>query len=378
MSAVGGVGAGGSVSAAAGRDRRAMLALEDGRVFHGTRFGAEGTRDGEVVFNTSMTGYQEIITDPSYKGQLVCMTYPLIGNYGINDEDPESAGPQTEGFIIKELSPIVSNWRATGDLSTYLRAAGVIGIEGIDTRALTRHIRRAGTLKAILTTEDMSEADAVALADRSPGLMGRDLVAAVTCAAPYAWNTEGAYHVVAVDCGIKTNILRLLAARGCRVTVVPASTPAADILALGPDGLFLSNGPGDPDGPVYLIEAVRELVGALPVFGICLGQQITALAAGGECYKLKFGHHGGNHPVKDLASGAVAITSQNHGFAVRLDSLPGDYRLTQVNLNDGTVEGIEHRELPVYAIQYHPEAAPGPHDARPLFDRFIADMAEAR
>ncbi len=378
MSAVGGVGAGGSVSAAAGRDRRAMLALEDGRVFHGTRFGAEGTRDGEVVFNTSMTGYQEIITDPSYKGQLVCMTYPLIGNYGINDEDPESAGPQTEGFIIKELSPIVSNWRATGDLSTYLRAAGVIGIEGIDTRALTRHIRRAGTLKAILTTEDMSEADAVALADRSPGLMGRDLVAAVTCAAPYAWNTEGAYHVVAVDCGIKTNILRLLAARGCRVTVVPASTPAADILALGPDGLFLSNGPGDPDGPVYLIQAVRELVGALPVFGICLGQQITALAAGGECYKLKFGHHGGNHPVKDLASGAVAITSQNHGFAVRLDSLPGDYRLTQVNLNDGTVEGIEHRELPVYAIQYHPEAAPGPHDARPLFDRFIADMAEAR
>ena len=378
MSAVGGVGAGGSVSAAAGRDRRAMLALEDGRVFHGTRFGAEGTRDGEVVFNTSMTGYQEIITDPSYKGQLVCMTYPLIGNYGINDEDPESAGPQTEGFIIKELSPIVSNWRATGDLSTYLRAAGVIGIEGIDTRALTRHIRRAGTLKAILTTEDMSEADAVALADRSPGLMGRDLVAAVTCAAPYAWNTEGAYHVVAVDCGIKTNILRLLAARGCRVTVVPASTPAADILALGPDGLFLSNGPGDPDGPVYLIQAVRELVGALPVFGICLGQQITALAAGGECYKLKFGHHGGNHPVKDLASGAVAITSQNHGFAVRLDSLPGDYRLTQVNLNDGTVEGIEHRELPVYAIQYHPEAAPGPHDARPLFDRFIADMAETR
>ena len=376
MSAVGGV------SAAAGRDRRAMLALEDGRVFHGTRFGAEGTRDGEVVFNTSMTGYQEIITDPSYKGQLVCMTYPLIGNYGINDEDSESSGPQAEGFIIKELSPIVSNWRATGDLSAYLEAAGVIGIEGIDTRAVTRHIRRAGTLKAILTTEDMSEADAVALADRSPGLVGRDLVAAVTCAAPYAYNTggntEGAYHVVAIDCGIKTNILRLLAARGCRVSVVPASTPAADILALGPDGLFLSNGPGDPDGPVYLIQAVRELVGALPVFGICLGQQITALAAGGECYKLKFGHHGGNHPVKDLASGTVAITSQNHGFAVRLDSLPGDYRLTQVNLNDDTVEGIEHRELPVYAIQYHPEAAPGPHDARPLFDRFIADMAEHR
>ena len=375
MNAVSGVSAVGSVTAAG---RRAMLALEDGRVFHGTRFGAEGTRDGEVVFNTSMTGYQEIITDPSYKGQLVCMTYPLIGNYGINDEDPESAGPQAEGFIIKELSPIVSNWRATGDLSAYLEAAGVIGIEGIDTRALTRHIRRAGALKAILTTEDMSEADAVALADRSPGLVGRDLVAAVTCAEPYAYSTEGAYHVVAIDCGIKTNILRLLAARGCRVTVVPASTPAADILALGPDGLFLSNGPGDPDGPVYLIQAVRELIGALPVFGICLGQQITALAAGGECYKLKFGHHGGNHPVKDLDTGAVAITSQNHGFCVRLDSLPDDYRLTQVNLNDDTVEGIEHRELPVYAIQYHPEAAPGPHDARPLFDRFIADMAKAR
>lgn len=374
----------GGVSVAAGRDRaslaarRAMLALEDGRVFHGTRFGAEGTRDGEVVFNTSMTGYQEIVTDPSYKGQLVCMTYPLIGNYGINDEDPESAGPQAEGFIIKELSPIVSNWRATGDLSTYLEAAGVIGIEGIDTRALTRHIRRAGTLKAILTTEDMSEAEAVTLADGSPGMVGRDLVAAVTCAEPYAYSTEGAHHVVAIDCGIKTSILRLLATRGCRVTVVPASTPAADILALGPDGLFLSNGPGDPDGPVYLIEAVRELIDSLPVFGICLGQQITALAAGGECYKLKFGHHGGNHPVKDLASGSVAITSQNHGFAVRLESLPDDYRLTQVNLNDDTVEGIEHRELPVYAIQYHPEAAPGPHDARPLFDRFIADMAEAR
>lgn len=363
--------------AAGSANRRAMLALEDGRVFHGTRFGAEGTRDGEVVFNTSMTGYQEIITDPSYKGQIVCMTYPLIGNYGVNEEDPESAGPQAEGLVIKELSPVVSNWRATGDLSAYLQAAGVIGIEGIDTRALTRHIRRAGALKAVLTTEDLSEADAAALADRSPGLIGRDLVAAVTCAEPYVYSTQGAHHVVAVDCGIKTNILRLLAARGCRVTVVPASTPAADILALGPDGLFLSNGPGDPDGPVYLIDAVRELIGALPVFGICLGQQITALSAGGECYKLKFGHHGGNHPVKDLATGSVAITSQNHGFAVRLDSLPADYRLTQVNLNDDTVEGIEHRDLPVYAIQYHPEAAPGPHDARPLFDRFIADMAQA-
>ena len=359
------------------RDQQAMLALEDGRVFHGTSFGAEGTCDGEVVFNTSMTGYQEIVTDPSYKGQLICMTYPLIGNYGINEEDPESAGPQAEGFIIKELSPVVSNWLATGNLSDYLKAAGVIGIEGIDTRSLTRHIRQAGALKAILTTEDMSEADAVALADRSPGLVGRDLVAAVTCEEPYVYNMEGTYHVVAVDCGIKTNILRLLANRACRVTVVPASTTAADILALGPDGLFLSNGPGDPDGPVYLVDMVRQLIGSLPIFGICLGQQITALAAGSECYKLKFGHHGSNHPVKDLASGAVAITSQNHGFAVRSDSLPTDYKMTQVNLNDDTVEGIEHRELPVYAIQYHPEAAPGPHDARPLFDRFIADMAKA-
>jgi carbamoyl-phosphate synthase small subunit len=223
----------------------------------------------------------------------------------------------------------------------------------------------------------MSEADAVALADRSPGLVGRDLVAAVTCEEPYVYNMEGTYHVVAVDCGIKTNILRLLANRACRVTVVPASATAADILALGPDGLFLSNGPGDPDGPVYLVDMVRQLIGSLPIFGICLGQQITALAAGSECYKLKFGHHGSNHPVKDLASGAVAITSQNHGFAVRSDSLPADYKMTQVNLNDDTVEGIEHRELPVYAIQYHPEAAPGPHDARPLFDRFIADMAKA-
>lgn len=365
------------MSPAGGAGRRAMLALEDGRVFHGAGFGAEGTCDGEVVFNTSMTGYQEIITDPSYKGQIVCMTYPLIGNYGVNGDDPESAGPQAEGLVIKELSPIVSNWRATGDLAAYLQAAGVIGMEGIDTRALTRHIRRAGALKAVLTTEDMSEADAAALAERSPGLIGRDLVAAVTCAEPYVYSAEGEWHVVAVDCGIKTNILRLLAARGCRVTVAPASTTAAGILALGPDGLFLSNGPGDPDGPVYLIEAVRELLGALPTFGICLGQQITALAAGGQCYKLKFGHHGANHPVKDLATGSVAITSQNHGFAVRLDSLPADYRQTQVNLNDGTVEGIEHRSLPVYAIQYHPEAAPGPHDARPLFDRFIVDMAAA-
>lgn len=356
----------------------ALLALEDGRVFHGTRFGAAGTRGGEVVFNTSMTGYQEIVTDPSYKGQMVCLTYPLIGNYGINEEDSESAGPQAEGLIIRELSPIASNWRATGDLSTYLESAGMIGIEGIDTRALAKHIRQAGALKATLTTEDMSEEDAVALAERSPGLVGRDLVAAVTCAVPYAYNTEGRYHVVAIDCGIKTNILRLLAARGCRVTVVPASTSSHEILALSPDGLFLSNGPGDPDAPVYLIEAVRELLNFLPVFGICLGLEIAALAAGGECYKLKFGHHGANHPVKDLSSGAVAITSQNHGFAVRSETLPSDYRLTQINLNDDTVEGIEHRELPIYAIQYHPEAAPGPHDAWPLFDRFLIDMKGPR
>lgn len=357
--------------------RRAMLALEDGRVFHGTHFGAAGTREGEVVFNTSMTGYQEIITDPSYKGQLICMTYPLIGNYGINEEDPESTGPQAEGLIIKELSPIVSSWRATGGLSSYLEESGVIGIENIDTRALTRHIRQAGALKAVLTSEDFSEADAVALADHSPGLVGRDLVAKVTCADPYVYSTEGKFHVVAVDCGIKTNILRLLKACGCRVTVVPASISSRDILSLSPDGLFLSNGPGDPDGPVYLVETVRELLEELPVFGICLGQQIVALAAGGECYKLKFGHHGANHPVKDLTSGTVAITSQNHGFAVQQETLPDDYRPTQINLNDSTIEGIEHRRLPVYAIQYHPEAAPGPHDAQGLFDRFVADMARA-
>lgn len=359
-------------------NRRAMLALEDGRVFHGTHFGAIGTCSGEVVFNTSMTGYQEIITDPSYKGQLVCMTYPLIGNYGINTEDSESAGPQVEGLIIKELSPIVSNWRASGDLSTYLEAAGVVGIEGIDTRALTKHIRQAGAMKAVLTSEDLSETDAVGLADRSPGLIGRDLVASVTCLESYVYNMEGEFHVVAVDCGIKTNILRLLAARGCRVTVVPASASSHEILSLSPNGLFLSNGPGDPNGPTYLVNVVRELLEKLPVFGICLGQQIMALAAGGECYKLKFGHHGANHPVKDLSSGTVAITSQNHGFAVRMETLPNSYELTQVNLNDDTVEGIQNRELPVYAIQYHPEAAPGPHDAQGLFDRFLDYMAVAR
>ncbi|MBW1823115.1 MAG: glutamine-hydrolyzing carbamoyl-phosphate synthase small subunit [Deltaproteobacteria bacterium] len=364
---------------------KALLALEDGRVFRGTSFGAPGERAGEVVFNTSMTGYQEILTDPSYKGQIVTMTYPLIGNYGVNEEDLESSGPKVEGFVIKEASGIVSNWRSRKGLPEYLKEHNILGIEGIDTRALTKHIRTAGAMKAVLSTECLDEAVLIKKAKDSPGLIGRDLVKEVTCQKPYQWGkkektekqkndakAKGSFKVVAIDCGMKTNIVRMLDAAGCEVTVVPAHCRAEEILNLNADGILLSNGPGDPAAVTNVIETVQTLIGKLPIFGICLGHQILGLALGGKTYKLKFGHRGGNQPVKDLATGKVSITSQNHGFCVELETLNKDeIELTHINLNDHTLEGMRHKKHPIFSVQYHPEASPGPHDAVYLFEEFI-------
>ena len=367
--------------------RAALLALADGRVFRGEALGAPGVGRGEVVFNTSMTGYQEILTDPSYRGQMVCMTYPLIGNYGINSEDVESRRPWVAGFIVKEACPYPSSWRSRISLDDYLREHGIVGIQGIDTRALTRHLRDQGAQEGIISTE---EPDAARLAERAralPGLIGRDLVSEVSVEQPHAW-TEGPwdlvrgytspptarFKVIAFDSGIKQNILRCLAGIGCDVEVVPADTGAAAVLERKPHGIFLSNGPGDPEAVPYLIETVRGLAGKAPIFGICLGNQILGLALGGSTYKLKFGHHGGNHPVRDLETGRVEITSQNHGFAVDPRSIEQLGLVeTHVNLNDGTSEGMRHRELPIFSVQYHPEASPGPHDAHYLFRRF-ADL----
>ncbi len=367
--------------------RAALLALADGRVFRGEALGAPGVGRGEVVFNTSMTGYQEILTDPSYRGQMVCMTYPLIGNYGINPEDVESRRPWVAGFIVKEACPYPSSWRSRISLDDYLREHGIVGIQGIDTRALTRHLRDQGAQEGIISTE---EPDAARLAERAralPGLIGRDLVSEVSVEQPHAW-TEGPwdlvrgytsppaarFKVIAFDSGIKQNILRCLAGIGCDVEVVPADTGAAAVLERKPHGIFLSNGPGDPEAVPYLIETVRGLAGKAPIFGICLGNQILGLALGGSTYKLKFGHHGGNHPVRDLETGRVEITSQNHGFAVDPRSIEQLGLVeTHVNLNDGTSEGMRHRELPIFSVQYHPEASPGPHDAHYLFRRF-ADL----
>lgn len=356
-------------------EMEALLALEDGKVFRGRSFGASGERAGEIVFNTSMTGYQEILTDPSYKGQIVTMTYPLMGNYGINEEDLESSKPKVEGFVVKEASRMTSNWRSLKGLGDYLKEYNIPGIEGIDTRALTKHIRTAGAMRAVISTERLDEKTLVKKAQDSPGLIGRDLVKEVTCQRPYQWNegVEGKRDltVVAIDYGIKTNILRMLGKAGCNVTVVPAHTRAEEIITLNAHGILLSNGPGDPAAVPYAVETVRELIGKLPIFGICLGHQILGLAFGGGTYKLKFGHRGGNQPVKDLATGKVSITSQNHGFCVDMESLPKDeIELTHINLNDQTLEGMRNKKYPVFSVQYHPEASPGPHDASYLFDEF--------
>ena len=361
---------------------KAFLCLEDGFVLEGESIGAAGEAFGEVVFNTSMTGYQEILTDPSYKGQMVTMTYPHIGNYGVNRDDVESKRPFVEGFIVKELSSIPSNFRAEASLESYLQQHGIVGIQGVDTRALTRHLRTEGAKQGIISTVESDSKRLAEKAKTSIHLVGRNLVKEVTCEKPYRWpQTGGAgrFHVVAIDCGIKLNILRMFESFGCNVTVVPAHTPVHAILEERPDGLFLSNGPGDPEAVIEVIETVRGLLGRLPIFGICLGHQMLGLALGGKTYKLKFGHHGGNHPVMDLTTRKVEITTQNHGFAVDVESIPeGQVTLTHLNLNDRTVEGMAHKKLPIYSVQYHPEAAPGPHDARYLFTRFLGMMGERR
>lgn len=364
--------------------RQAILVLADGTAFTGTAFGADGEAVGEVVFNTSLSGYQEIITDPSYRGQIVTMTAPEIGNYGVNPEDVESSRPWIEGLVVKECSPLPSNWRARQSLDAYLKEWGVVGIEGLDTRALTKHLRDSGAQEGVISTVDLDANRLAAKAKASPGLVGRDLVRDVTCEKPHTW-TEGPWmrapetiekkpQVVVYDFGVKRNILRCLVGVGCDVRVVPATTPASEILASKPDGVVLSNGPGDPAAVGYAIDTARELVGHVPLFGICLGQQLLGLALGGTTSKLKFGHHGGNQPVLDLATQQVTITAQNHGFTVDLDSLGPDVEATHVNLNDRTLEGLRHKKFPIFAVQYHPEASPGPHDAGYLFRRFVEMM----
>ncbi len=376
---------------------KALLVLEDGTVFEGRSFTGEVETQGEVVFNTSMTGYQEVLTDPSYAGQIVAMTYPLIGNYGVNDQDVESSRIQVKGFILREYQEFPSNWRAKKTLKEYLQQYNIPGIEGIDTRALTRHIRLAGAMRGAISTNDLDPRSLREKALSIPPMAGLDLAKDVTCKRPYIWKNGGPYleiedlkdfrweaegkefKVVAIDFGIKYNILRSLENRGCSILVVPADTSADVIDALNPDGLFLSNGPGDPAPLDYGIKTIREELGKRPIFGICLGHQLIGLALGGRTYKLKFGHRGANQPVKDLTTGKVEITSQNHGFAVDKDSLDGrQVEVTHYNLNDDTVEGLRHRELPVFSVQYHPEASPGPHDALYLFDRFITLMRKHR
>ncbi len=367
----------------------AILALEDGRVFRGRGDGALGERFGEVVFNTSLSGYQEILTDPSYAGQIVILTYPHIGNYGTNSLDSESARPYAEGLVVRELSQLASNWRSQAGTSDFLAQYGVPVISDIDTRALVLHLRKHGAMRGVISTVDGDESSLVAKAKASPSMVGLDLASRVTTASRYDWTEPSAdflhggeparpparFRVVAFDYGIKQNILRRLVDVGCHVAVVPAKTSASEVMELKPDGVFLSNGPGDPEPVEYAARAVRDLLGRVPIFGICLGHQIVGLALGGKTYKLKFGHHGGNHPVMDLETEKVEITAQNHGFAVDPDSLnANEVVLTHRNLNDDTLEGLRHRTLPLFSVQYHPEASPGPHDSAYLFDRFVKMM----
>ena len=384
---------------------KALLVLEDGRSFEGESFGAPGSATGEVCFNTSMTGYQEVATDPSYRGQIVTMTYPMIGNYGVNDLDPESYQPHIRGFVVEELCSVPSNWRSTSTLDEYFKHWNIAGIQGIDTRALTKHLRTSGAMRGIITSElSLSEAHAAALA--SPPMEGSDFVKEVTTPKPYTWDPEDTesrewdipnpsqnslggpegvfrklppakYRIVAYDFGIKKNILRRLRQNGFHVDVVPATTKAADVLARNPDGVFLSNGPGDPAALGYIHQEINQLMGKTPIFAICLGHQILGHAFGGKTFKLKFGHRGGNQPVKDLRTGQVAITSQNHGFAIDPSSLPSNVEVTHINLNDGTVEGMRHRDHPVLSVQYHPEAAPGPNDAKYFFAEFAKLIDQA-
>jgi carbamoyl-phosphate synthase small subunit len=375
----------------------AVLALEDGTWYQGVAAGASGEARGEVVFNTSMTGYQEVLTDPSYAGQIVTMTAPQIGNYGVASGDAESQAPRVAGFVMREASPLASNWRADGTLRDYLVRHNIVAIGDIDTRALTRVLRSAGVMRGVIATGKVDPAELVEKARAIPRMEGADLVKDVTCDAPFAWRDRAAQwgeadhrefgiapqgtarrrlRVAAYDFGVKWNILRRLDAYGCDVTVFPATAPASELLATNPDGVFLSNGPGDPAALTYAIDNVRQLVdnGNVPMFGICLGHQILGHAVGGKTFKLKFGHRGANHPVKDLSSGKVEITSQNHGFAVDPDTLPSNVSVTHLNLYDGTVEGFRHRDKPIFSVQYHPEASPGPHDADYLFQQFLDEM----
>jgi carbamoyl-phosphate synthase small subunit len=378
---------------------KAMLALEDGRTFPCRSFTGPGETGGEIVFNTGMSGYQEVLTDPSYRGQMVTMTYPLMGNYGINPEDIESNRIQVAAFLVKEYQHFPSNFRSTQTLADYLKGQNILGIEQFDTRALTRHIRTTGAMRAVVSTQDLNPESLVRRANQFPSMTGQDLASQVTTETAYRWHdgkpepiavgeeldrkiwqtTDSRYRVVAFDFGVKYNILRCLENVGCEVVVVPAATPSDTVMAMAPHGIFLSNGPGDPEPVSYAVETIRALVGYRPIFGICLGIQLLGIALGGKTYKLKFGHRGANQPVKNLHTGRVEITSQNHGFAVDIDTLnPDQVEITHLNLNDNTLEGFRHKKLPIFAVQYHPEASPGPHDARYLFNNFIDGMKNSK